>query len=296
MEWYIYALLAPAFWALNNIFVKYLITTKFKSYVPMISTIIFMDVPFTLAILLIAPINFIFPYTIFAILTGLLPLLAFWFYSQALLVEEVSRLTTLFQLIPVFVALLSAIFLNEILGPQKYLGIIIIVVAAMLVSYKKTKGKTSFSSALKYMIPFGLIIAIYTILEKCLLSYFEFWSLFFWSITGALLGVILLLAFKKPREQFTTTIPNIGKKGLSLTFIGEGIYVAGALFSLIALSSANASIASALFGLQPFYIFFYTLFLSIFLPKILAEDLNKQTIILKICAITLMFSGTYLIV
>jgi len=296
MEWYIYALLAPAFWALNNVFVKFLITTKFKSYVPMISTIIFMDVPFTLAILLIAPINFIFPYTIFAILTGLLPLLAFWFYSKALLVEEVSRLTTLFQLIPVFVALLSAIFLNEILGPQKYLGIIIIVVAAMLVSYKKTKGKSSFSSALKYMIPFGLIIAIYTILEKYLLSYFEFWSLFFWSITGALIGVTLLLAFKKPREQFNKTIPNIGKKGLFLTFIGEGIYVVGALFSLIALSSTNASIASALFGLQPFYIFFYTLFLSIFLPKILTEDLNKQTIILKICAITLMFSGTYLIV
>ena len=296
MEWYIYALLAPAFWALNNVFVKFLITTKFKSYVPMISTIIFMDVPFALAILLIAPINFVFPYTIFAILTGLLPLFAFWFYSQALLVEEVSRLTTLFQLIPVFVALLSAIFLNEILGPQKYLGIIIVVVGAMLVSYKKTKGKTSFSSALKYMIPFGLIIAIYTILEKYLLTYFDFWSLFFWSITGALLGVTLLLAFKKPRKQFTKTIPNIGKKGLFLTFIGEGIYVAGALFSLIALSSANASIASALFGLQPFYIFFYTLFLSIFLPKILTEDLNKQTIILKICAIALMFSGTYLII
>ena len=296
MEWYIYALLAPAFWALNNIFVKFLITTKFKSYVPMISTIIFMDVPFTLAILLIAPINFIFPYTIYAIIVGLLPLLAFWFYSKALLVEEVSRLTTLFQLIPVFVALLSAIFLNEILNPQQYLGIIIIVAASMLISYKKTNGKTSFSNALKYMIPFGFIIAIYTILEKYLLNHFEFWSLFFWSITGALIGISFLLLFKKPRKEFTQKISTIGKKNLFLTFIGEGLYVAGALFSLIALTSAEASIASALFGLQPFYIFFYALFLSIFLPKILAEDLNKQTIILKICAITLMFSGTYLIV
>ena len=296
MEWYIYALLAPAFWALNNVFIKFLITNKFKSYVPMISTIILMDMPFAIATLIIVPINFHFPYTIIAIIVGVFPLFAFWFYSKALLVEEVSRIITLFQLIPVFVALLSAVFLSEILGPQKYLGIIIIVVASMLISYKKTKGKTSFSSAFKYMIPFGLIIAVYTILEKILLSYFEFWSLFFWSVTGALLGVTLLLAFKKPREQFTKTIPTIGKKSLLLTFISEGIYVTGALFSLIALSSTDASIASALFGLQPFYIFFITLFLSVFLPKFLIEELNKKTIILKICAITLMFTGTYLIV
>jgi drug/metabolite transporter (DMT)-like permease len=295
MQWYIYALLAPAFWALNNVFIKFLITNKFKSYTPMISSIILMDVPFALVTLAISPLAIKFPYTIYALIVGLLPPFAFWFYSKALLVEEISRIITLFQLIPVFVAFLSVIFLNELLGPQKYLGIIIIVVASLIISYKKTKGKTSFSKAFKYIIPFGLIIAIYTILEKHLLLYFEFWSLFFWNVTGALIGVIILLSFRKPRPQFTKKIPTIGKKGLFITFIGEGIYVTGALFSLLALSSTEASIASALFGLQPFYIFFYTLFISIFLPKILKEELTKQVIATKITAIILMFTGTYLI-
>jgi drug/metabolite transporter (DMT)-like permease len=296
MEWYIFALLAPAFWALNNIFIKFLITKKFKSYFPMIISIIIMDSLFALAILVVAPITFQFPYTFYALAVGLMPLLAFWFYSKALLVEEVTRIITLFQLIPVFVVLLSAFFLNEILIPQEYLGIAIIVIASTLISYKKTKQEKMFSSAFKFMIPFGVIIATYTILEKYLLSYFDMWSLFFWNVAGAFLGVTVLLYFAKPRREFTHTITTVGKRGLFLTFVGEGMYVIGAIFSLLALSSVDASIASALFGLQPFFIFFYMLFVSLFLPKILKEELTKQVIVLKICAIALVFTGTYLIV
>jgi drug/metabolite transporter (DMT)-like permease len=133
-----------------------------------------MDVPFAFATLSIVPLMINFPY-IYALIVGVLPIMAFWFYSKALLVEEISRLITLFQLIPVFVALLSAIFLNEILGLQKYFGIAIIVIASMLISFK-----------FKYMITFSLIIAIYSILEKFLLRYFEFWSLFFWNVVGGI--------------------------------------------------------------------------------------------------------------
>lgn len=296
MEWYIYAFLAPAFWALNNIFIKFLITNKFKTYIPMISSIIIMDVPFALVTLLIVPLNINFPYTIYALIVGILPIIAFYFYSKALLLEEVSRLITLFQLIPVFVALLSVILLKELLTIHKYLGIVIIVIASMLISFRTIKGKSSFSNAFKFMIPFSLIIAIYSILEKFLLNYFEFWSLFFWNVFGALLGIIFLLSLGKPRKEFVSIIPSVGLKGFFVTFIGEGMYVIGALFSLLAFSLADASIVSALLGLQPFYLFFYTIILSIFLPRILEEEITKRVIVLKITAIILMFIGTYLIV
>ena len=296
MEWYVYALLAPAFWALNNVFVKFLITNKFKNYVPMISSIIMMDLPYATIILLILPITINFPYALLALIVGLFPIVAFWFYSKALLLEEVSRLITLFQLIPAFVTVLSAIFLNEILDLQKYLGIIIIVLASILISFRSIKGKSSFSNALKYMIPFSLIIAIYSIMEKYLLNYFDFWSLFFWNIIGASMGILILLSFRKPRKHFTQTLPTVGAKGMFITFIGEGIYVIGTVFSLIAFSLAEASVVSALLGLQPFYLFFYTILVSMFLPKILKEELTKRVITLKLIAITLMLIGTYLIV
>jgi len=64
--------------------------------------------------------------------------------------EEVSRIATLFQLIPVFVALLSIVFLGEILGLVQYFGIILIVFASILVSYRHA-AERSFSGVLKLM-------------------------------------------------------------------------------------------------------------------------------------------------
>lgn len=295
MEWYVFALLAPAFWAMNNVFIKFLITNKFQSYFPMIFTVVFMDALFALAVPTFAPIVVSFPYSIIALIVGLMPLLAFWFYSKALIMEEVTRIITLFQLIPVFVVFLSVIFLNEVLGMQKYFGIFLIVVASILVSYKKS-GSKPFSSALKFMMPFGVIIAAYTILDKILLGHLDYWSLFFWNVLGTFCGVMLLLSLPKLRKETVKIIIAAGKKAVFTTFIGEGLYVIGTICSLVALSLVDASLASSLFGLQPFYVFFYTLFLSVFLPRILKEEISKSIISLKISAIALMFLGTWLVI
>jgi drug/metabolite transporter (DMT)-like permease len=295
MEWYIFALLAPAFWALNNVFIKFLITNKYKSYFPMIFTVISMDAIFAIAIAALTSINTIFPYSILAFLAGLMPLLAFWFYLNALIKEEVTRITTLFQLIPVFVALISPVLLNEILSAQKYVGIALIVTASILISYKKS-GTKSFSSALKFMIPFGIIIATYTVIDKILLGYLDFPSVFFWNIIGTFTGALCLLSLSKLRQELARTLSTVGKKGVFTTFIGESLYVMGTICSLIALSLVDAPIASALFGLQPLFVFFYMLLLSLFLPKILNEPKTKPIILLKISAIALTFIGTWLVI
>ena len=295
MEWYVFALLAPAFWAMNNVFIKFLITKKFQSYFATIFTVVFMDAIFALGVFALVPIAVSFPYSVIGLLAGLMPLAGFWFYSKALLKEEVTRIITLFQLIPVFVVLLSVIFLDEVLWVQKYLGISLIVVASMLISYRESGGKP-FSNALKFMVPFGVIIACYTISDKILLGYLDFCSLFFWNIIGTFCGALLLLSLPRLRRETVKAVVGAGKKAVLTTFIGEGLYVAGTLCSLVALSLVNASLASSLFGLQPFFVFFYTLFLSIFLPNILKEEINKSIVSLKISAITLMFIGTWFVI
>jgi len=294
MEWYVFALLAPAFWALNNVFIKFLLTNKFKSYFPTIAIISTADTVFALTISAFTPIEVNFPFFLFAMLAGLLPLSGFWFYSKAMLIEDVSRVVTLFQLIPVFVVFLSVVFLNEVLGVQRYLGIGLVVVAATLISYKL--GGKAFSRAVRFMVPFALIIAIYTIVDKALLGYLDFWSLFFWNIFGTFLGAMSLLSRSKLRGVLAATIASVGKKVFVVTFVGEGMYVTGTLCSLVALSLVEAPLASAFFGLQPFYVFFYILFLSLFLPRILKEDISKTSISLKIAAIVLMFIGTWLVI
>lgn len=168
------------------------------------------------------------------------------------------------------------------------------MVAATLISYKS--GGKAFFRAVKFMVPFALIIAIYTMLDKALLGYLDFWSLFFWNIFGTFLGAMSLLSRSRLRRVLAAAIASVGKKVFLVTFVGEGMYVTGTLCSLVALSLVEAPLASAFFGLQPFYVFFYILFLSLFLPRILKEDISKTGISLKIAAIVLMFIGTWLII
>jgi len=253
------------------------------------------DVIFAVIVCLVNPVSFVFPYVLFAMLVGLMPLLAFWFYSKALMVEEISRITPLFQFIPIFVVLLSVIFLNEILSVQRYFGIAIILIAAVVISYRNSKSGKSLSSALKFMIPFGLVLSVHAILEKFLLSYIDYWSLFFWNILGAFCGILFLLTFSKPRKEFTETVPAVGKRTFFVVLVGEGVYFLGTICWLIAASMGYVSLVSAFAGLQHFFVFVYVLLSSLFVPKLLKEEISRGVIALKVSAIALMFAGTWLI-
>ena len=295
MDWLVFALLCPAFWGLNNVFYKFLMTKKFRSYFSMLSFMGFVDLFFAVVIYLVTPASFVFPYVLFAMVVGLMPLLGFWFYSKALMVEEISRITPLFQFIPIFVVLLSVMFLNEILSVQRYFGVAIIIVASILISYRNSKSGKSLSSALKFMIPFSVVLAVHAILEKFLLSYIDYWSVFFWNILGSFCGVLFLLAFSKPRREFAEAVSVVGKRAFLVVFVGEGVYFLGTICWLIAASMGYVSLVSAFAGLQHFFVFIYVLLSSLFVPHHLKEEMTTGVIVLKISAIALMFAGTWLV-
>ena len=290
-----FALLCPAFWGLNNVFYKFLMTKKFRGYFSMLSFMGLVDVIFAVIVCLVNPVSFIFPTVLFAMAVGLMPLLAFWFYSKALMVEEISRITPLFQFIPIFVVLLSVIFLNEILSVQRYFGVAIILIASILISYRNSKSGKSLSSALKFMIPFSVVLAVHAILEKFLLSYIDYWSLFFWNILGAFCGILFLLTFSKLRKEFTEAVPAVGKRTFFVVVVGEGVYFLGTICWLIAASMGYVSLVSAFAGLQHFFVFIFVLLSSLFVPKLLKEEISRGVIALKVSAIALMFAGTWLI-
>ncbi len=92
----------------------------------------------------------------------------------------------------------------------------------MLISYRNSKGGKSLSSALKFMIPFSVVLAVHSILEKFLLSYIDYWSVFFWNILGAFCGVLFLLTFSKPRREFTEAVSAVGKRSFLCGVCGRG--------------------------------------------------------------------------
>jgi uncharacterized membrane protein len=295
MDWLVFALLCPAFWGLNNVLYKFLMTKKFRGYFSMLSFMGFVDLFFAVVICLVTPASFVLPYTVFAMAVGLMPLLAFWFYSKALMVEEISRISPLFQFTPIFVVLLSVMFLNEILSVQRYFGVAIIIIASILISYRSSKSGKSLSSALKFMIPFTLVLAVHSILEKLLLAHIDYWSVFFWNILGAFCGILFLLTFSKPRRKFTEAVNAVGKRAFLVVFVGEGVYFLGTICWLIAASMGYVSLVSAFAGLQHFFVFVYVLLSSLLVPHHLKEEMTRGVIALKISAIALMFAGTWLV-
>ncbi|MDG6221759.1 MAG: EamA family transporter [Candidatus Bathyarchaeota archaeon] len=295
MDWLLFALLAPAFMAMNIVINKFLVTKKFRGYFSMIIYLNFVDLIFAGSVYVFFPVSFSFPYAFFAMFTGILPVIGFWFYSKALMVEEASRLAPLFQFIPLFVALMSVLFLGEILSTQQYVGIGLIILTSILISYKKSENEHSLSSAFKLMIPFSAIIAVYSVLNKVLLGYFDFWSVFFWMMIGSWVGVLFLLLFSKPRKAFFESVSHLGARTFITTLAGEGSYILGTIFLLISSSLGYISLVSAIAGLQQFFVFIYMVLLSLFMPTILKEDISRNVLALKIFAIALMFVGTWMV-
>lgn len=191
--------------------------------------------------------------------------------------------------------MLAVTLLNEILTLEKYIGIFLLVVSAMLISYRKIKRKKlSIVPTFKFLLPLPLIWAILDVTEKYILNFISYWSLFFWTTLGVFGIGLTFLFFKTIRRNFVEIIkvPKI----ISLVFISESFTVSAVILFFVALSLGFVSLVSAFTSLQPFFVLVYTIILSMFLPGILKEEITKQTIFLKFVAVVLIFLGTYLII
>ena len=72
--------------------------------------------------------------------------LAFVFFTQSIRQIGVNRSNSFINLIPVFVAILSFFILNESLGIQKILGIVIVVAGLFLAQIKRKSKRNSFEA------------------------------------------------------------------------------------------------------------------------------------------------------
>lgn len=296
MDWFVFAVLAPALWGFVNIIDKLIISKYIKEeygYVFLFGLIYFF---YAVLVSFFVPIKSIFPYNAIAVLTGIFAIFMSIFYTKSMKQEEASRVVTLFYIFPIFIVILSRIFLNEVLTVQKYIGIALIVLSVLLISWKRKNGRMSLSPILKFIIPLSILYALSDTVDRFLLGYMDFWSLFVWSGVGILLGRMSLLFMDDKRKQIVKTLSKISAKVLLLMVFNETMTLVGIVFFYIALSMQYVSIIGAIEALQPFFVLFYTVLLSLFMPKILREEVTRETVVPKLFAVVLVFAGTYLVV
>lgn len=229
-------------------------------------------------------------FMILAIVTGCIHMLAVYFYYAAMQKDEVSRVTPIFALMPVFVTILSFYFLQESFSGIIYLGIILIIAGSILISLKKSSAKIKLSLAFFLAISGALFFAIKNVLFKYAAGYVEIYAYNFWFGIGALgIMIVFLLISGMPKT-------NTEKKATKFLF---SMCVISALAFVVltkALEAGPASLVTAMMQTKLAIVFFMTIILTVFLPRFFKERITKKILIQKAIAITMIIVGAVLII
>ena len=296
MNWLIFALLSPVFWALTSIFDKFLISkVLYKTYFFPIWIASF-GLPLCIFIFIFFNPPFIFPYSIIAAFEGILWMSYYYIFAKTLSNEEVSRTMSLIFIYPIFVTILAGIFLKEVFGISKYIGIGLLVMSGLLLSYKKEGKKIGIIKSLKLILMLILIFSCIDVIDKFLVGKIGYWPLYFWTTAGLFLTVIPILFIKKIRTNFVNSFKKTGKKGFLALITSEIFAISGSISYYIAISLTHVSVVAAIGSLQPLFVLICTIFLSAFVPKFLKENLNRRNILIKSVAVLFVLIGAWLLV
>jgi len=302
MNWFLIALLPPALWSVSNHFDKYLLSKYFKGdgvgTLMVFSSIIgVLLLPF---IVLFHPevIASFDPKYLLISLNGFFYILAVLPYFYALQKDEASIVVPLFQMTPVFSYFLSYLVLGETLKTIQIIGGLIIIFGAVLISldltiHKKIKLKRE---VFFFMALSSLLYAVNFLFFKYFAIQVNFWVTSFWEYIGFAVFAFLLIVFVRVyREEFLKVMKTNRASVLTINGINEVInIIAKASFNFVSLL-APITLIWIINGLQPFFVFFYGIILTLVFPKISRENITKKALLQKILAIVIMFAGVYLI-
>lgn len=217
-------------------------------------------------------------------------------YYKALSHEETSRVIPLFQFIPIFVLILSFLFLREVLTFKQYIGCFIIIFGSFMITLKKI-DLTIFKirPAFWLMLLSSFLYAISVVLYKFGVEQIPFWHTLPYEGFGIALGALVIFLYKENKQLFFKESSRFKKNMFILISINETIYVLARYTTYFALSLISASIVNVLSGFQSFFVLLFGIILSLFFPKILKEVINTKVLFLKFVSIILMFIGLYFI-
>jgi len=296
MEWIFLALLAPALWAIMNITDKWILTNYFKGAFSYQVLTVMTDVLIIPILFLLAPISFDPSLFVPALILGMISGFSFVIYNKAMLVEEASRVISLMYMTPLFILPMAIVFLGEVLTPVKYAGIALLVVSAILISYRKVLGKHKFlSTGMILILIWGVIWAGYQVATKWMLGSVDVWSFTLWTLVGTFISGMLLTLIPKVRKEFISDVKRSKAAVYAIRVTTSMLYLVAMLSFYFAISAAPISIVGAMPSVQPVFVLLYVLLFSAFLPKILREENTRNTIILKALAVILIFIGTWAI-
>lgn len=290
-----FSILSPAIYGINNYIDKFFLEKyDIKPVVFTIYSGIF-GLAAGLLVFLFTGFYATDPWSLFVLLaSGLLTNIFLLPYFKALSTDETSRVIPLFQFSPVFVLILSYLFLGEVLQSKQYFGAIIIIAGSFLISIKKFDKKLfKIRPSFWYMVLSSFLFALSIVLYKFGVENIPFWNTLPYEGFGMAIGAAFVFLLNK--RIFIKQTMSFPKKVYMIMGINETIYILGRYTTYFALSLISASIVNILGGFQPLFVLIYGIILSLWFPSLIKEVISKEVLVQKIVAILLIFLGVFFI-
>ncbi len=301
MNWFFIALIGPILYALANHTDKYLISKYLKNGA-VGSLVIFSSI---FSIFALPVVMYIEPnvfdvniaLAIILAINGALVVISIVLYFYALQVDEVSFVVPFYQTIPIFGFILGYFILGETLNFNQGLASLIILVGALILSFEVGLGKIRFKKkVVLLMLTASLFYAINGVVFKLIAIDDGFWPSTFWSLVGkVILGFAFLAFIPSYRKQFFEVLKANKASILAINSFNETAVIVADGVTQFASLLAPVALVLLVNAFQPAFVFIIGLILTIFLPKIAEESLNRTNLIQKILGIGIIILGTYLL-
>ena len=210
---------------------------------------------------------------------------------QALKQEEVSRAVAIYHIFPVFVAIFAVVFLDESLNLGLWLSIMVVVIGAILISLHSLSKSALVSAyhALPLLLMASFMTALGHFASKVALDDLPVNSVYVFRNLG--MGTLLML-FARPSTLKESLSVFKDRTTVILLFIVLAILVpTSVILTLLAISLGQVSLVATLIATRPFFVFIYSVILSVHPIRLLNEPLRKETLTLKLISIVLIVGG-----
>jgi drug/metabolite transporter (DMT)-like permease len=217
-------------------------------------------------------------------------------YFKALTLDDASKVVPLLQFSPIFVLVLSYIFLDEALTSRQLLGFALIIVSGFVLGAERIeKGIFTSGKSFWFMILASFLFSITGVLFKFVVITQDFWLTLAYESIGMGIGAFILLLRPAYRSSFRREIEKIKLDTSALLAVNQCFSVLAQLAISYAFFLAPAALVSAIGGVQSFFVLLFGFILSIWFPRIIREKTDKITIVTKVISIFFIFIGVYLV-
>jgi uncharacterized membrane protein len=298
--WLLLAFCGPVCWAVSTHIDKYLVDRYFRDS----DTAVLMLFTAFLGVALLPLIWWLEPallkpsLTAIGVMTasGILYMGALLFYLRAIQSEEASVVAPLFQASTLFTLLLGYLFLHEKLGLMQLMGVGLILCGALSLSFRRGPKAAKFKTSLiALMLGATFVMSLSTVLFKFFAIRGDFWTTTFWTFVGEGLFGVLLLLIPGYRRQFTEMFRQNPGAVIGVNAANEVINLGGGLSVRYASLLAPVALVSAISSTTTFFVFFFGILLTLFLPKFGREDLSAGNLVRKALGALLITGGVVLI-